>query len=483
MRPAFTLQLDRTAKTSLVEQIRHGIGTAIQGGVLSPGARLPSWKALAAQLGVARGTVREAYERLVDAQLIVSAGSAGTHVAARPAKRQAEEPPVVEQADVDPLAMRRNADGAPTIFQLGVPAADAFPSQVFARLRAATARAEAVAPPMYPDPRGDLALRREIAAHVAISRGVDCSVAQIFVTSGFGGALSLIMHVLRASGRTAWVEDPGFPYARQAMRIAGITTVAVPVDREGIDVDAGVRLAPQATLAVVTPGQQAPLGPTLSLERRLRLIDWATHAGGWIIEDDYLGELQLSGRAAPALASLDPGGRVIHVGSFSKTISPSMRLGFLVAPPPLLAVFAEAASCLSPAPGTAVQRATAAFMADGHYLRHLRRMKRLYAGRRDVLIESLKARGLNGQPAALAVLVDLPGNMDDNAVVRAAVTLGLAPTPLSVWYVSPERTRPGLLLGVSTARSDTVDAACERLRAAVDSVCGASDSSRALTKC
>jgi GntR family transcriptional regulator/MocR family aminotransferase len=472
MRPAFSLQLNRTAKTSLVEQIRHGIGTAIHGGVLRPGARLPSWQVLATQLGVARGTVRKAYERLVDARMIVSSGSAGTHVAAMPAKQRKED--TLGADETDGLDVRhRHAEG-PAIFQMGVPAPDAFATQVFARLRAATAREEAVGSPMYPDGRGELALRREIAAHVAISRGMDCSVEQIFVTSGFGGALSLIMHVLRACGRTAWVEDPGFPYSRQAMRIAGVTTVPVPVDREGIDVDAGIQLAPQATLAMVTPAQQAPLGPALSHARRLHLIDWATSSGAWIIENDYLGDLQLSGRAAPALASLDPGGRIIHVGSFSRTISPSLRLGFIVAPAPLVPAFAEAATCLVPAPGTAVQRATAAFMGDGHYLRHLHRMKRLYAGRRDTLIDSLKARGIDGEPAGLAVLVHLPASADDTAIVRAAAAYGIAPAPLSAWFASQDRARPGMLLGVANASGEKVDAACDRLRQAVDSVCGTS---------
>jgi GntR family transcriptional regulator/MocR family aminotransferase len=466
MRPNFPLDIDRTAKTSLVEQLRHGISAAIHSGVLPPGARLPSWQALAAQLGVSRGTVREAYDRLVDAQMIVSSGSAGTHVAARPTKRRTEEMPVHDESDL--LAMRRSPDGAPTIFQIGVPAPDAFPVKLIARLRARAVREEAADAPLYPDARGDLELRREIAAHVAISRGIDCSLEQIFITSGFGGALGLIMHVLRACGQTAWVEDPGFPYARQAMRIAGVTIVAVPVDREGIDVESGMRLGPEATLAMVTPGQQAPLGPTLSLARRLQLIEWASQSGAWIIEDDYLGELQLSGRAAPALASLDPEGRVIHVSSFSKTISPALRLGFIVAPPALVPSFAEAATCLMPAPGPAVQRATAAFMGEGHYLRHLRRMKRLYASRRDLLIASLKARGFSGRPAGLTILVELPESADDAAIVRTAAAFGIAPAPLSVWFESLDHARPGLLLGVSTAYSERVDAACDQLRLAVD---------------
>lgn len=472
MRPAFSLQLDRAAKTSLAEQIHHGIGTAIHSGVLRPGARLPSWQTLATQLGVARGTVREAYERLVDAQMIVSAGSAGTHVAARPLKRRKEELPAFDESDL--LAMRRSPDGAASIFQIGVPAPDAFPGKLIARLRARAVREEATAAPLYPETSGDFALRREIAAHMAIARGIDCSVEQIIVTSGFAAALALTMHVLRAGGQTAWVEDPGFPYAREAMRIAGVRAVPVPVDGEGMDVESGIRLAPWATLAIVTPGQQAPLGPTLSLSRRLQLIEWASRSSAWIIEDDYLGELQLSGRAAPALASLDPEGRVIHVSSFSKTISPTLRLGFIVVPPPLVSAFTEAAHYMLPAPGPAVQRAISAFMREGHYLRHLRRMKRLYASRRSVLVAALNARGFSVRPAGLSVLVDLPASASDTAIVRAALSSGIAPAPLSVWYASPDSAKPGLLLGVSTASPERVEAACDRLRQVVDSVHGRS---------
>ena len=301
MTPVLDLQLDRTTKTPLTDQIRNGITTAISAGVLAPGARLPSWRDLAAQLGVSRGTVRAAYERLLDAQLIVS--------------------------------------------------------------------------------------------------------SRIVITAGFRGALGLALRVLALEGKSAWIEDPCFPLSRRALQIAQMSTVPVPVDAEGMDVAYGIEHASDAALAVVTAGQQAPLGTTLSLARRLRLLEWAAQAGAWIIEDDYLGELQLRGRAAPALASLDRAGRVIHIGSFSKTINPSLRLGFIVVPPALAQQFVEAATCVAPAPGPAVQLATAEFMRDGHYMRHLRRMKRVYATRRDALSACLESHGLSARLAGLAMLL------------------------------------------------------------------------------
>ena len=183
--------------------------------------------------------------------------------------------------------------------------------------------------------RGELELRREIAGYLAI--GIDCSPSQIIVTGGYGAGLGMAFRVLGLEGEKAWIEDPGFPFTRKGLELARLSLAPIPVDADGINVDHGFRHAPDAKLVVVTPGQQAPLGPTLSLERRLRLLDWAAASGVWVIEDDYLSELQLAGRAAPALASLDRAGRVIHIGSFSKTISPAIRLGFIVAPIDLMA--------------------------------------------------------------------------------------------------------------------------------------------------
>ncbi|BDG10782.1 MocR-like pyridoxine biosynthesis transcription factor PdxR [Anaeromyxobacter paludicola] len=460
MSKTLNLQLDRASKTSLAEQIRRGITAAIDGGVLAPGARLPSWLDLAAQLGVARGTVKTAYERLVDEQLITASRSGGTRVAHRPAKRARPEP----SAGTDLLpALYQDVLSGPAIFQNGVPAPDCFPVALFARLRAQAARAEVVAPAIYPDPRGELELKSEIAAHLALARGIECRPSQIFVAAGFSGALGVTLRVLRPEGQTAWVENPGFPPSRRALEIAQISPVPIPVDEDGLDVSYGLKHAPDAAVALVTPGQQAPLGGTLSLARRIELIEWATRTSAWIIEDDYLGELQLKRRAAPSLASLDSAGRVIHIGSFSKTISPTLRLGFVVVPAALVAQYSEAVACLAPAPGPAVQLATAEFIRDGHYMRHLRRMKRVYAGRSDALRAQLEAKGLSAHPAGLAQLLPLPDGARDDVIAREAFAHGLAPSPLSTWFSPGGNQRSGLILGVATAVEDQLPAACDRL--------------------
>ncbi|QIG91302.1 MULTISPECIES: PLP-dependent aminotransferase family protein [unclassified Bradyrhizobium] len=457
------IALDRSARTPLSEQIRKAIAAAIDNGVLVPGARLPSWLDLAAQLGVARGTVRAAYDRLADAQHIVSSKANGTTVAMRPRKAAKPDAPVVPGSVVE---MFQDLSGQ-GIFRMGVPAQETLPAKLLARIRARAVRAELSAVTRTIDPRGEIELRREIAAHLAIARGIECSPAQIVITSGFSGGLGLALGVLGLEGRRAWLEDPGFPLTRKGLELARLEPVPIPVDANGIDVEHGLRHAPDAALAVVTPGQQAPLGPPLSLGRRAQLLDWAAQAGAWIIEDDYLGELQLDGRAAPALASLDPAGRVIHLGSFSKTISPTLRLGFLVAPEALAAQFADVATCLAPAPGPAVQLSTAEFMREGHYIRHLRRTKRAYCDSRDALTAALRTWSNDVRVAGLAVMLTLPDKADDVAIAREALAHGLAPAPLSPWYVSSKRAQPGLLLGIATVPDRGVQAACKRLFAAI----------------
>lgn len=460
------LALDRAARTPLAEQIRQGIGAAIESGVLAPGARLPSWQDLATQLGVARGTVKTAYEKLADTQLVVASRANGTRVAERPALRaNADERP-------DPGSfMDRYLEfmAGPAVFQMGVPAHESLPAKLFSRVRAHAARAELGAASLYPDPRGEAALRREIAAYLAIARGIQCSPSQILITGGFAGGLGLALRALGLEGRKVWSEEPGFPYTRRGLELAGLSLVPVPVDADGIDVDYGLQHAADAALVVLTPGQQAPLGGTLSLPRRLQLLEWAAAQGAWVIEDDYLSELRLEGRAAPALASLDRAGRVIHIGSFSKTISPALRLGFMVVPPSLVARFAEMAACLAPAPAPSIQLATAEFMHDGHYLRHLRRTKRLYASQRDGLLACLRPRvGAVVEATGLAVLLRLPHGTADVSIVKETGAYGISPSPLSVWYASSARARSGLLLGVATAPPKRVADACDRLLQVVE---------------
>ena len=455
------IALESAGRAPLSQQIYAAIREAIDDGKLSSDARLPSWRDLATQLGVSRGTVRVAYERLIAEQYAIGKGAAGTWVSARPPR------PAVpgESPEPPPLPELYYGFGmAPQPFQMGVPSRNAFPRKVWSRIVAREAR-QSAALVSYPDPRGEPGLRKEIAAYLAVARGIRCAPSQVVVTSGLPAALGLAVRGLELEGKRAWLEDPGFPLTRTALRLAGLAVAAVPVDEEGIDVASGLKRAADAAVAVVTPGQQAPLGMTMSLPRRLALIAWARENGRWIIEDDYLSELQLKGRAAPALASLDDDGRVLHIGSFSKTISPALRLGFMVVPQGLSRKFANLVACLGPAPSMVMQLAVAQFTRDGLYLRHLRRMKRLYASQRERLLRCLtevnSSRMQVRATAGLAVVLALPETRSDVDVAARALAFGLAPSPLSPWYA--RSSQRGLLLGVTNINERRLRADCRTL--------------------
>lgn len=452
--------LDRQDKQPLAEQIRASIADAIRQGHLYEGARLPSWRDLAVQLGVSRGTVKAAYDQLNDDQLIISKGAAGTFVVSiLPAT-----PNVTDRPTRLPLpSLYQDIDSAPRPFQVGVPAQDGFPLKLWSRIMLRCSRQAVAEPLRYPDPRGELVLRKEIAAYLAVARGLVCSADQIIITNGYAGALGLSLHLLRLDSSQVWVENPGYPLTRHALSLAGYTPVPVPVDGQGICVEQGMARAAEARLAIVTASQQAPLGMQLSLDRRRALLTWARENAGWIIEDDYLSELQLSGRATPALASLDHDDRVLHIGTFSKTISPRLRLGFMVVPAVLAERAGDTAAALSPASALPSQLAVAEFLRDGHYLRHIRRMKRLYAQRRDALLELMEESASVHNVAGLSLLVSLPDDVDDIHIAELARKSGLAPAPLSPWYATDSVARKGLLLGVTNLSNEALEAGYRHL--------------------
>ena len=266
------IQLDRARRTPLATQIYSAIRDGIENGRLASGARLPSWQDLAAQLGVSRGTVRVAYERLVAEQFVIGLGPAGTRVAERQSRSS-----IPDWSPESPLLpdLFYEFGAAPLAFQMGVPAQDAFPFKLWSRIVTRETRRVAAAPVTYPDPRGDPELRKEVAAYLGLARGLQCNPSQVLITGGFSGALGLAIGGLQLGRMGAWIEDPGFPLTRTALGLAGMAVTAVPVDAEGLDVAAGVRTVPEAKLAVVTPGQQAPLGMTMSQPRRFALLDWA----------------------------------------------------------------------------------------------------------------------------------------------------------------------------------------------------------------
>lgn len=447
---------------------------AIAVGKLQPGDRVPSVRSLASELNLARGTVEMAYQMLTSEGYFLTRGPAGTVVS--PRLENLGEPGYGSASSS--LAPPRSCLGADAgqvrPFQLGVPALDAFPRKTWTRLAGHNLRTMDTAAMGYPDPMGHEPLRRAIAAYLGISRGIACTHEQVFVTAGYRGALELVCRTLLRSGDIGWYEDPGYLFARQFLERAGMRLEPVPVDAEGLSVGIGQQRAAEARFAVVTPTHQSPMGMALSLPRRLQLLEWAGHRKAWIIEDDYDSEFRYHGRPLPALKSLDRDGRVLYSGTFSKVLFPGLRLAYLVVPEAQVEQFKDTANHLC-GPGSILLQATVTdFMDQGHFARHLRKMRSLYATRRGYLVDALmQALGsrLHVQPQAggIHVLAKLTNRESDKSLAAAAQSNGLAIQALSQWQIR-RTSHGGLLMGfANVTEPEMAKALICRLAAAIQS--------------
>jgi len=294
-------------------------------------------------------------------------------------------------------------------------------------------------------------LRRAVSAYLGISRGIACSSDQVFITAGYLSALDLICRTLLQPGDTGWFEDPGYPAARRFLELAGMGLVPVPVDQEGLNIDLGQQRSRNARFAVLTPTHQLPLGVALSLPRRLALLEWADARRAWIIEDDYDSEFRYHGHPLPALKSLDRDERVLYTGTFSKSLYPGLRLAYLVVPQNEIERFRGAAAQLPGVGSVLMQSVVADFMEQGHFARHLKKMRALYARRRGYLTDALTeifggTLNVAAQSGGLHVLAYLNSDHSDKAWAEAANGEGLAVTPLSAWRMQGQSPN-GLLLG------------------------------------
>jgi GntR family transcriptional regulator/MocR family aminotransferase len=306
---------------------------------------------------------------------------------------------------------------------------------------------------------------------------VYCSPEQVIIVSGTQQAMTIAAHVLLDPGDAAWIEDPGYPRAAGALRWAGARTVPVPLDGEGLDLDAGRARSADARLAYVTPSHQYPMGVTMSLSRRLDLLDWAERSEAWILEDDYDSEYRYKGRPIAALQGLDDAGRVIYVGSFSKVLFPSLRLGYLVVPEPLVEAFVGAKSLVDRCPPLVPQMVVTDFIEEGYFERHLRRMRTLYAERQSVLVEALTAQlgpwlDVNADEAGLHLTAFLNRALDGTAVAEAAEARGVVAPPLS-FYSAQTLDRDGLVLGYAAVDAEAIREGVERLGDALGAVASA----------
>ena len=463
------ISLDGTSRSPYYRQLYEGLRRAILSGMLGAGSRLPSTRTLAAELGVSRTTVVTAFEGLLAEGYLEGKVGSGTFVAGslpddllsvgpkagcgpapvRAGRGLSERGTLLAAT---PTSVVRDR-GAPRAFRPGVPALDEFPHAAWRRISGKVWRRPPGGLLGYGDPAGYRPLREAIAGYLGAARAVRCVAEQVIVVSGSQQALDLAARVLLDPGDAAWVEDPGYMGARGALAGAGARLVPVPVDGEGLGVAAGVVREPGARLACVTPSHQYPLGVTMSLGRRLELLGWANRSGAWVIEDDYDSEYRYTGRPLEALQGLDSSaeGRVIYIGTFSKVLFPALRLGYLVVPPDLTGAFTAARELTDRHPPTAEQAVLADFIVEGHFLRHLRRMRALYAERQATLVEEA-GRELAGlldvRPAGagMHLVGRLPEGVDDRESSRRAAERGVEAPPVSLYGGVPQG-HGGLMLG------------------------------------
>ncbi len=465
--PNASIALDSSSATALYRQLYDQVREAILSGRLAPGTRLPSTRELADDLGVARNTVMNAFDQLHAESYLERRVGDGTYVSRQlpdDLLRVKRERSLQERSKRDGPSLSRwgaavaamsfgpgNYRGRPRPFRTSTPALDAFPYELWGRLLARrwSISGEELLP--YGDPAGCLPLRRAIASYLSTTRGVHCIPEQVIVSSGSQHALELLAKVLLNPGDVAWIEDPGFLGARAAFRAASAELIPVPLDGEGLNVEAGIERHANPKLIYVTPSHQYPLGMTLTLSRRLALLKLASKTGAWIIEDDYDSEFRYTGRPLAALQGLDAEQRVIYVGTLSKVLFPGIRIGYIIAPPDLFDAFVRARSLAGHQSPMLEQAVLADFIGEGHFARHVRRMRALYAERQQALVKAGR-RELDGlldiQPsdAGMHLIGWLPDGVDDCAASRSASAGGVEVTPLSAYCIEPQK-RGALRLG------------------------------------
>ena len=463
------LKVEPDAGVPITIQLAGSLRDLILSGDLQPGERLPSTRTLAEDMGVSRTTVVNVYDQLSTEGIIESRVGAGAYVSKalelrRPIKIK---PSMVKRSNpgLRPRLANLSADASeqysprlphpdhPLPFTTGIPAFDAFPMAQWARLSSEVLRLPRDDILRYPDSTGLMALREAIAAHLRANRGINCAADEVFIFNGAQDAFNRIGLTLLDPGDAVWFENPGTIGARNSLITCGVNLVPVPVDGEGICVDEGLRLASNFRMAFVTPAHQHPLGVTMSLKRRFELLRAAERAGAWIVEDDYVGDFHYSGRPPPTLKSVDEGGRVVYVGSFSKSLFPALRLGYVVAPPKLVDIFHRIVGATVQGAPTHLQWVVARFIQEGHFAAHIRRMRKLYAERREALLDAA-SRHLDGmlqvRPTETGFQTDgsLAPEFDEVEVARRAAGRDIVVTPISRFCIVPA-SQKGLILGFS----------------------------------
>jgi GntR family transcriptional regulator/MocR family aminotransferase len=477
--------IDRAAAKPLYRQLCDAYRDAIVERRLRGGQRLPSTRALAADLRISRIPVLNAFEQLIAEGYFESRKGSGTFVAstlgldtptkgrASPGSGKRPGPRVLARR---PATLLRSTPepwlGGFGAFRLSEPAVEHFPIAIWSRLIARHSRNLTRGAMTYGSPMGSLPFREAVAAYLRTARAVSCEADHIMVVSGSQQALEITARVLLDPGQSVWIEEPGYGGARDALAMAGARLVPVPVDDSGLDVAAGIKRCPGARAAYVTPSHQYPLGVTMSPSRRLQLLEWAQATGAWVIEDDYDSEYRYEGHPITALQGLDRDARVIYIGTFSKVLFPALRVGYLVIPPDLAGRFMAVRDAMDICPPALSPAVLTDFIVEGHFARHLRRTRAIYAERRSVLVEALhREPGVRfevvGAQAGIHLTAILANGSRDLAISERAARNGLWAMPLSTCYLG-SRTRQGLVLGYGGTSAAQIPGAVRRLRRALD---------------
>lgn len=488
-RPAGT-QAERNG-THMNRQLYELIRQEILAGSISAGSKLPASRLLATEIGVSRNTVLYAYEQLLAEGYVTASTGRGTFVSQTFPDHSAlhkagarigttSVPAVQQNSNRFDLSRRgmhlvSNAGASDRqwgAFMAGVPDVSLFPHATWARLLNKHWRNPRPELLTYAHHGGYMPLRRVLAEHLRLARAVRCEPEQIILTTGIHQAIDLIARLLADPGDKAWMEDPGYWGTRSLLTNAGVDVIPVPVDEEGIAPDAA-RLQDPPRFIFATPSHQYPLGTVMSLTRRRMLLEYARQRGAWIVEDDYDSEFRFEGRPLASLQGLDEHDRVIYMGTFSKTLFPGLRMGFMVLPKPLAPHFATGLSELFREGQLMQQAVLADFIEEGHYATHLRRMRQRYAQRQGLLREAIAKRfgqdwPTSTQEAGLHLVMHLPPGADDLGISMAARTQGLSARPLSRYYSDEQRARQGLLLGYACVPEDDIGPAFHKLAEVIE---------------
>ncbi|MGM4929539.1 PLP-dependent aminotransferase family protein [Tardiphaga sp. 619_E2_N8_5] len=454
-------------------EVYHRLKDAVLQGAYPYGARVPSIRTLASELGLSRATIERAYDLLIGEGLLVSHGQSGTRVSYVPPRiTVAGMPPTQNSSGPESGPAEHTSPGAVgddrfgtaatstgiSPFQISVPALDLFPRAAWLKMSQRILRDRAEMSELVEDVQGYVGLRKAICGYLSVARGIRCAPHQIFITSGYRQSLCLLLGALIPPRSAVWIEDPGYPPTAAVLEQLELCAVPVAVDAEGIDVNVGRETAAQARMAITTPTKQSPLGVCMSLRRRAALIDWAAETGAWIVEDDYDNEFCFEGQHLPTLHNLDAYGRTLYLGTFSKTLHPNLRVAYVVCPEGAVAPVRSVADTMLDGSSILQQKVLAAFIAEGHFALHLKRSRSICAARRKLVIDALTSRfgprlSICPKSCGLHLFGTIDGSASDVEICKLGNDSGLGLSSLSSRYikVAPKQ---GLLLGYANFSND-----------------------------